>query len=272
MNRLSIDKRCQIIQLLVEGCSMRSAARISGASITTVMKLLVDVGEACYQFQNKTLINLPCTHIQADEIWAFCYCKKKNVPKDKIGFIGYGDTWTWIAIDPISKLVVSWALGARDAEMANIFIADLASRLKYRIQLSTDAFHVYQNIIHSNFGINGIDYSQLEKIYGVKKHALRQQYLGSKKIIISGIPNIKNTSTSHIERQNLTLRMSSRRFTRKTNAYSKKIENMRAALALHFTHYNFCRIHHSLRISPAMQLNVSNRLWNIQDLINLNSN
>ena len=271
MNRLKQEKQVQIISALVEGNSIRATSRMTGAAKGTILKLLADVGKVCSDYQNKVFINLSCKKIQCDEIWAFCYSKDKNVPEDKKGQFGYGDVYTWTAICEDTKLVPSWYIGRRDLESAIIFMNDLASRLNNRVQITTDGLRAYLEAVESAFG-GDVDYSQLVKLYGNKKEKNEVRYsasrcIGAKKNVVSGNP--KSTSTSYVERQNLTMRMSMRRFTRLTNGFSKKVENLEHAIALHFMYYNFCRIHQSLRITPAMKAKVTRKLWEIEDILNL---
>lgn len=272
MNRLSTERRAQIIRCLVEGNSIRSTVRITGAAKNTVTKLLVDVGEACDEYQNETLHNLPCKRIQCDEIWSFCYAKKKNVPKKYQDKFGYGDVWTFTAIDADTKLVPSWLIGNRDAFTASVFLKDLASRLKNKVQLTSDGHKMYLIGVEDVFGIN-IDYAQLIKIYGTppetEKRYSPPECIETIPKHITGNPNPKHISTSYIERQNLTMRMNIRRFTRLTNGFSKKVENLAHSVALHFMYYNFVRIHKSLSVTPAMEASVTNRLWDIKDIVNL---
>lgn len=266
MNKLPLTKRANIINMLVEGVSLRATSRIADCSINTVTKLLVDVGSACSNYQDEALRNLPCKRIEVDEIWAYCYAKKKNVPKIKKNVEGAGDVWTWTAICADTKLVPSWFVGDRNEVSAKIFIDDLASRLANRIQLTTDGYKLYLEAIANAYHGN-IDYAMLVKVYGDKS-----QCLGSKKSVIVGNPDIKKISTSYVERQNLTMRMSMRRFTRLTNGFSKKIENHAHAVALYFMYYNFGRIHKTLKISPAMEAGVTNKLWSLEDIVNLTNN
>lgn len=272
MNITPIEKRTQIINLLVEGNSMRATSRIADCSINTVTKLLIDVGTACSEYQDRVMRNLTCKLIQCDEIWSFCYCKQKNVSPEHEGVLGHGDVWTWTAIDPISKLVPSFAVGKRTAEYAKVFIDDLASRLAGRVQLTTDGLKVYVNAVEEAFGMD-IDFAQLVKIYGtdgvITSDARRyspSEFTGSEKHVKMGDPDMKQVSTSHVERQNLTMRMSMRRFTRLTNCFSKKVENLEHMVALHFMHYNFVRIHKSLHTTPAMMAGVSDKLWSIAEI------
>jgi IS1 family transposase len=274
MNKLPLQKRIQIIQLLVEGNSMRATSRIADCSINTVTKLLVDVGQACSECQDKTMRNLTCEKIQCDEIWSFCYAKEKNVPEDKKGLFGFGDVYTWTAICAKTKLIPSFFVGKRDAECAKLFINDLASRLNNRVQLTTDGHKAYLEAIENAFGSN-IDYAMLIKLYGEpegresNKRYSSGDFVGTTKTVITGNPDIDNVSTSFVERQNLTMRMSMRRFTRLTNGFSKKIENLEYAVALHFMYYNFARIHKTLRVTPAMKAGISNHVWGIEEIINL---
>jgi IS1 family transposase len=271
MNKLNLQKRAQIIGLLVEGNSMRSVTRLVGCSINTVTKLLVDAGTACAIYQNEVMRDLPCKRIQCDEIWAFCGMKERNVPKEHEGELGYGDVYTWTAICADTKLVPSFLIGRRDSEYAYTFMNDLAGRLKNRVQLTTDGHHAYLNAVASNFG-SEIDYAMLVKVYGatVGKEDQRRysppECTGAEKRRINGNPDIKHVSTSFVERQNLTMRMGMRRFTRLTNAFSKKIDNLEYAVALHFMYYNFGRIHKTLRVTPAMEAGISDHVWTLEEI------
>jgi len=274
MNTLPLQKRVQIINMLVEGASLRATSRVCDVSINTVTKLLVDVGSACMKFHNEKVVGVASERVQCDEIWSFISSKEKNTSlEDKTK--GHGDAWTWTAIDADSKLIVSWYVGNRDAESANIFMKDVASRLTQRIQLTTDGFHSYLKAVEDAFD-DEIDFAQLQKIYGGSEgtHAQERKYssaecTGCKTKIISGEPNEKFISTSYVERQNLTMRMHMRRFTRLTNAFSKKLENHCYAIALYFVYYNFVKIHKSLRVPPAMQAGLIKRLMSIEDIANL---
>src|SRR4030042_456786 len=272
MNKLSIKRRARIIGCLVEGNSLRATARMTDSAKNTVVKLLVDIGQACAEYQNQTLRNLTCKRLQCDEIWSFCYAKEKNVPRDKKGQFGYGDVWTFTAICADSKLIPSWWIGRRDLENATIFMKDLAGRLKNRVQLTTDGHKMYLEAVESAFG-SEVDFSQLIKIYGPSQESeIRYgpaQCIGIEKHKINGNPENKAISTSFVERQNLTMRMNMRRFTRLTNAFSKKVENLACAVALHFMYYNFCRIHQTLRVIPAMEAKVTDHIWDIEDILNL---
>jgi len=265
------------LRALVEGNSIRATVRITGVAKNTVVKLLRDAGRACEQFHNKVMVDLPCQRIQVDEIWSFCYAKQKNVPPKYKGTFGYGDVWTWVAIDPDTKLVPSWLIGGRDAGWGSMFMQDLAKRLKHRIQLTSDGHKAYLIAVASAFG-NNIDYATLVKLYGDEKDRIEHRYspqgnvIGTMLAVIKGNPDPRHISTSFIERQNLTMRMQMRRFTRLTNGFSKKIENLHWAVALHFVHYNFCRIHQVLRMTPAMKAGLSARLWEIDDIVELIEN
>lgn len=272
MNKLTRDKRVQVIAALVEGNSIRSTVRMTGVAKNTVVKLLEEIGSVCAEYQDKTLRNLTCKRIQCDEIWSYCYAKQKNVPKEFEGQFGYGDVWTWTAMEADSKLVVSWLVGLRDSDHAKVFIRDVAERLSNRVQLTTDGLRAYLEAVENAFG-NDVDYAMLIKLYGPES-AGEGRYsppkcIGTRRQSIVGKPAKQNVSTSYIERQNLTMRMSMRRFTRLTNAFSKKIQNLEYAVALHFMYYNFCRIHQTLRISPAMAAGVTDHLWEIEDIIRL---
>jgi IS1 family transposase len=273
MNTLPLHKRKQIIQLLVEGNSLRSCSRIADVSINTVTKVLVDVGRACQEFHDNTVINVKSEKIQCDEIWAFCYAKQKNVKLDMRE--GSGDVWTWTALDADSKLIVSWYVGDREAQSAYYFMNDVANRLANRVQLTTDGHRAYLKAVENAFK-SEIDFAQLVKMYGGSEGTNEQERkyspaicTGCKKTKIIGEPNPEFVSTSFVERSNLTMRMSMRRFTRLTNGFSKKIENHALAVALHMVYYNFCRIHKSLRVTPAMEAGLTKRVMSIEDIANL---
>lgn len=272
MNKLTKDKRVAVISALVEGNSIRATVRMTGIAKNTVVKLLAEVGAVCAEYQDKTLRNLQSKKIQCDEIWSFCYAKQKNVPVNKQGQFGFGDVWTWVAIDPDSKLVLSWLVGLRNARWAKVFMKDIAKRLAHRVQLTTDGHKAYLEAVEEAFGAN-IDYAMLVKLYG-QENAGEARYsppkcIGCLREKLMGKPKNEAISTSMVERQNLTMRMNMRRFTRLTNAFSKKIENLEAAVALHFMYYNFVRIHQTLRVSPAMAAGVTIHLWEISEIIDL---
>jgi IS1 family transposase/predicted HTH domain antitoxin len=264
MNRLSLEKRVSIIQLLVEGNSLRSASRIADVSINSVSKLLVDVGRACLQFHDEKVRGVTSKRIQCDEIWSFVYSKERNKPA---GMEGVGDAWTWTAIDADTKLMVSFLVGQRSAECAHAFMTDVADRLvnKERMQLTTDGLHSYLEAVTENFG-SQIDFAQLVKLYGSKPS---QKGEAIKKTVISGNPDEAHISTSFVERSNLTMRMSMRRFTRSTNAFSKKMENHEYAVALFFVHYNWVRRHASLRVTPAMAAGLTKRFMSLEEIVKM---
>jgi len=273
MNALPIEKRTQIIKLLVEGNSIRAITRIADVSKNTVIKLLVDTGQACQKFHNAQVRNVKSKRVQCDEIWSFCYAKAKNVTQEMRE--GSGDVWTWTALDADSKLIVSWLVGDREATSASEFMYDVADRLSNRVQLTTDGHKAYLIAVEKAFD-NDIDFAQLVKMYGGSEGTSEQEKkyspavcTGCKKTRITGDPHFKFVSTSYVERANLTMRMHMRRFTRLTNAFSKKIENHGYAVALHFVYYNFCKIHTSLSITPAMQAGLTKRVMNIEDIANL---
>ena len=273
MNKLPIEKRTQIIGLLCEGNSLRTASRLSGCSINTVTKLLVDVGTACQKYHEEHVRNLKSKRVECDEIWSFCYAKQQNVPESMQGQFGVGDVWTWTALDSNSKLIISYFIGLRNAEYANIFMQDVASRLSNRVQLTTDGLKAYLEAVEGAFGAD-VDFAQLVKIYGQSPEDKDHRYSpakcnGTKKDKVMGMPNPKYISTSYVERQNLTMRMLMRRFTRLTNAFSKKIENHEHAIALHFMYYNFVRIHKTLRVTPAQAACITMKLWDVEDLVRL---
>jgi IS1 family transposase len=272
MNRLSTEERVQIVSALLEGNSLRAISRMADASINTVSKLLVDLGSACARYQDATFRNLPCKRVQCDEIWSFCYAKAKNVPEEKMGQFAYGDVWTWTAIDADTKLVPSWLVGTRDIPAAHAFISDLASRLRHRVQLTTDGHRPYLSAVEDAFG-GDIDYAVLQKLYGQElggeKRYSPAQCIGCDVRMINGDPSPKHISRSYVERQNLTMRMHIRRFTRLTNAFSKKVENHAHAVALHYMHYNFAKVHQTLSVTPAMEAGVSDHVWSIAEIVEL---
>lgn len=264
-----------ILRCLVEGNSIRAIVRMTGAAKNTVTKLLVDVGMACATYQDKHMRNLPCVRLQCDEIWTFNYCKRKNIPPSKEFDTTVGDVWTWTAICADTKIVPGWWIGGRDAGRATQFMHDLASRLANRIQLTSDGHSDYLNAVDAAFG-NNIDYAMLVKLYGPDgnpdKPELRYspaKVNGTRRRKISGDPDSQHISTSYAERQNLTMRMSIRRFTRLTNAFSKKIENLGHAVALHFMHYNYCRKHQTIAQTPAQAAGIADHQWSIEEIVAL---
>jgi IS1 family transposase len=273
MNRLNNAKRAHVVAALVDGVGINATCRMTNVSKPTVLKLLAELGAACAAHQDRAMRGLRCKRVQVDEIWQFVYAKAKNVPEGKRGTFGYGDVWTWVAIDADTKLVPTWRVGPRDLGTAYDFMHDLADRITTRIQLTTDGFKVYLEAVESAF-YGGLDYAMLTKVYGVDPLADERRYSPAKVLsttteVIRGNPNPKHISTSYVERQNLTMRMSMRRFTRLTNAFSKKLENHSAAIALHYMHYNFGRIHKTLRITPAMAAGVSDHVWSIDEIVGL---
>jgi IS1 family transposase len=264
-----------VIRCLVEGNSIRSTVRMTGVAKNTVAHLLVEVGTACAHFQDAHLTNLTCKRIQCDEIWSFVYCKEKNVPKSSSEHLvdqGIGSVWTWTAIDADTKLVPCWFIDKRDAGCATEFMQDLAGRLAHRVQLTTDGLKVYLHAIYDSFG-SEIDYAVLHKVYGSEQpDAARYSpaiCTGIKKVDMIGEPDKDHVSTSYVERANLTMRMSMRRFTRLTNAFSKKIENHAAAVALYFMWYNFGRVHQTLKMTPAMKAGIAAKPWTVEEILAL---
>ena len=246
---------------------------MTGVAKGTVLKLLCGLGMACAEYQDKALRDLVCRRIQCDEVWAYCYAKEKNVPDRHKGEFGYGDIWTWVALDADSKLVVCWYLGRRDAEDASRFIANLAERLRHKVQLTTDGHRAYLDAVEGAFKFN-VDYAMLVKLYGAPTQEEQRRYspakcIGTHVAVIEGDPDMEKVSTSYVERQNLTMRMSMRRFTRLTNAFSKKAENLACALALHFMHYNFCRVHKTVKMTPAMAAGVADHVWTVGEIVGL---
>jgi IS1 family transposase len=276
MNKLDINKQAQIVKVLCEGNSIRSTARITETAVNTVVKLLKEVGTACLDYQNSTMVNLPCKKLQCDEIWSFVYSKAKNVPAEHENEFGYGDVWTFTAIDADTKLVPSWLVGMRNVDCALDFVNDLKARLANRIQLSTDGHKMYLNAVEKVYG-SEIDYAQLVKLYGqdleTEKRYSPAKCIGTEKQIIQGKPDLKDVSTSYVERQNLSMRMGMRRFTRLTNAFSKKLENHVLAISLYFMHYNFVRPHKTLANpyprTPAMASGLTNHIWTFEEIVKL---
>ena len=276
MNKLNLEKQAQIIKILCEGNSIRSTARITDTAINTVVKLLREVGDACLEYQDNNLRNLSCQRIECDEIWSFCYAKAKNVPRNKQGQLGYGDVWTFVALDADTKLALSWLVGLRELEYAYAFAKDIKERLSNRVQLTTDGHRMYYEAVRNAFG-DDIDYAMLVKYYSNTRDEYGRysppKCTQAKAKLIKGSPDMTRVSTSYIERQNLTMRMSMRRFTRLTNGFSKKIENHIYALALYFMHYNFARPHKSLSklnpTTPAIAMGLSNHVWKIEEIVKL---
>lgn len=276
MNKLGIEKRAQIVRCLVDGNSIRGTVRITGAAKNTVAKLLCDLGAACESAHDSTVRSLRCKRVQCDEIWTFCHSKEKNVSPGNKGKLGHGDAWTWVAIDADTKLAVSYRVDHRDAEAAQEFMLDVAGRVLNKMQLTTDGHRAYLEAVENAFGIENVDYAQLVKMYGPESSSSgpEQRYspgkvTGSKKVAHFGMPDKAHVSTSYIERQNLTMRMSMRRFTRLTNAFSKKIDNLMHAVSIHFFHYNFCRKHQTLKTSPAVAAGLTDHIWTIEEMIGL---
>ncbi len=268
MNKLTNTRRVQVVSALVEGNSIRATVRMTGVAKNTIVKLLADLGRACSDYQDKALRNLPCKRIECDEIWSFVGMKQKNVPEERKGEFGIGDVWTFTAICADSKLVPSWLIGPRDLGTATEFMRDLAGRLASKVQLTTDGLKAYLDAVEDAFGGN-IDFAQLQKIYGADTSVGRYSppvVIGTKTEQVAGTPEPAHVSTSYVERQNLTMRMSMRRFTRLTNGFSKRLENHAHAIALHFMHYNFCRVHQTLRITPAMAAGVTDHIWEIEEV------
>ena len=275
MNRLPTDKRVQILNMLVEGMSMRSVSRVAGVSINTVSKLLVEAGEACAAYHDEAVRDVHARRVQCDEIWSFCYAKEKNVARAKAAPKGAGDVWTWTAIEADSKLIISWEVGDRTSATANEFMDDLRDRLANRVQLTTDGHRAYLEAVEGAFG-GDVDYAQLIKLYGEpagqKGHERKyspSECTGTRKRRVEGSPDPAYVSTSYVERQNLTMQMQMRRFTRLTCAFSKKFENHMHMVALYTVWHNFIRIHKSLRVTPAMEAGLSKTLWDMDDLVRI---
>ena len=276
MNKLPIAKRVQILSMLCEGSSMRSVSRVCDVSINTVAKLLADAGTFCLAFHDERVRNLTSKRVQCDEIWSFVYAKNKNVVDAKAPPKGAGDVWTWTAIDADTKLICSWAVGQRDAYWAGAFLDDLKQRLTSRVQLTTDGHKAYLTAVEDVFGNTDIDFAQLVKLYGDVPGGNKEERkysppacIGAKKTPVVGSPDPAHISTSYVERQNLTMRMSMKRFTRLSNAFSKKLANHRHAISLYFTFYNWTRIHKTLRVTPAMAAGLTDHLWSMEEIIGL---
>ncbi len=280
-NRLSTEQRARIIGCLVEGMSIRATVRVTGAAKNTIVKLLVDLGQACAEYQDAALVDLPCTRIQCDEIWSYCYAKQKNVPEEHQDTFGYGDVWTWTALCADTKLVPSWLVGERTVDDAMVFMHDLRNRLANRVQLTTDGHKPYLQAVESAFGAD-VDYAMLIKLYGEPEGGGNERRYspavctGTDKRVITGNPDEAKVSTSYVERQNLTMRMGMRRFTRLTNGFSKKVENLAHAVSLHYMHYNFARPHktltkanHGYLTTPAMAAGVADHVWTLTEIAGL---
>ena len=274
MNKLNIQQRQQVVNCLIEGCSIRATVRMTGIAKKTVMRVLVEVGAVCSDYQDQVFRNLPCRRIQLDELWGFNYCKQKNLTEEIASRIpGAGDVWLWVAIDADTKLVPCWRLGDRNAGTALEFVHDLAGRLNNRVQLTSDGHRVYLTAIESAFG-SDVDYAMLVKLYGADRKESTTRYspaqcIGISLAAISGKPDPEHISTSFVERQNWSVRTAMRRYTRLSNGFSHKIENHAAAVALNYFAYNFIKIHRTLRVTPAMAAGVTDRLWDVADLVAL---
>ena len=270
MNTMPLAKRVQVLSMLCEGSSMRSISRVVDCSINTVTKLLEDAGKACAAYHDEHVRGVSAERIQCDEIWAYCYAKAKNVGSAKAAPDGAGDVWTWTALDADSKLIVGYLVGGRDAEYANAFMLDVAERLTRRVQLTTDGHRAYLEAVEGAFGAD-VDYAQLVKMFGAVPDGTRGRYspaecTGIRKTAIEGAPDEKHVSTSYVERQNLTMRMQMKRFTRLSNAFSKKFENHAHMVALYTVWYNFVKLHKKHRMSPAMAAGITDRLWGVEDI------
>jgi IS1 family transposase len=273
MNKLSTVKQTQVIAALVEGMGINSVCRMTGVGKPTVLRLLQNLGKACQSYQDRTLRNLTCRRIRVDEIWSFCFAKDRNLTDELKKQFGYGSVWTWMALDADTKLIPSWLVGERDASYAEKFISDLAGRLSHRVQLTSDGHRPYLEAVWNNFG-HAIDYAMLVKLYNNPPSGNQTRYspgvcCGAKKNRVTGNPDKKYVSTSYSERLNLELRMSNRRFTRLTNAHSKKVENHIYSMAIYTMYYNFVRIHSTLRVTPAMEAGISNHVWSLEEMLQL---
>lgn len=271
MSCLSTAQRVQVVSALVEGNSVRATSRMTGIAKGTILSLLADLGRVCAEYHDEHVRNVAAKHIQCDEIWSFCYGKDKNVSEEKKA-AGAGSLWTWTALDADSKLIVSYLCGGRDAAWARSFMEDVASRLTTRVQITTDGHRAYVEAVEGAFGMD-VDYAMLIKLYG-SPAAPDTRYspgvcIGTETVFVTGKPDPNHVSTSYVERQNLTMRMSMRRFTRLTNGFSKKLENHEHMLAIYFLYYNFCRVHQTLRVTPAMEAGLSNHVWTIEEMVKL---
>ena len=270
MNRLSTDARSRVLACLCEGVSQRATVRLTGVAKGTVARLAVELGRACERFADRVMVNLPCERIQCDEIWAFVGCKERQKKSAKLEHPG--DVWTWVAIDPETKLIPRWFVGDRSADSAYKFLRSLSPRLAKRVQLTTDGHSAYLIAVEAAWCMQHIDYAMLVKLYGnttAEGKYSPGEVIGTRKEIISGSPDETLVCTSHVERSNLTMRMQMRRFTRLTNAFSKKFENHRLACAVHFIHYNFCRVHQTLRVTPAMAAGLADHVWSLAEMVGL---
>lgn len=272
MNKLSNERRAQGIGALIEGNSIRSTVRMTGVCKDAVTKLIRDMGDACAQHHNAAVRGVAAQRVQCDEVWSFCYAKAKNAPDAKQKGIWAGDVWTWTAIDADSKLVISYLCGERNAAWGNSFMEDLASRVATRIQITTDGHKVYAEAVEGAFGLN-VDYAMLIKLYGAPEY-FDSRYspprcIGIRTAVLSGNPDSEHISTSYVERQNLSLRMSVRRFTRLTNAFSKSYENHCHMVAIYYSYYNFCRVHQTLRVTPGMEAGLADHVWSLEELVSL---
>lgn len=272
MNKLTLEERARVIRCLVEGNSIRATCRMTGAAKGTVIKLLEDVGAACKRYHDQHVFMLESKRVQVDEIWSFCYAKEKNIPEDLQGVFGVGDVWTWTALCADTKLIIGYRVDRRDDMAARHFLEDLCKRLANRVQLTTDGLRSYLSAVPHAFG-NQIDYGIIKKIYANNQAAGESasryspgQCCGAKRRKVIGNPDKKHIATAHVERQNLTMRMSMRRFTRLTNAFSKKVENLGYAVALHFMFYNYGRIHQTLRVTPAMEARLTDHVWSLEEI------
>lgn len=272
MNRLPTEDRVRILRSLCEGCSLRSTSRMVGVSINTVTKLLIEAGCACSRYQRDTMLNLPCKSLQLDEIWGFVYAKEKNVPTLKKPQSGAGSIWTWVALCSTTKVVPCWLVGPRDGPAASRFVCDLATRLRNRVQITTDGLRAYVQAMEDGFG-GEVDHAILVKLYGDEARDEARysppECVGCQKSVGTGAPVLSAASTSHVERQNLTLRMRNRRLTRLTNAFSKKVTNLEHSIALHFFAYNFITFHKTLKMPPAMKAGVAKEPWTYEQLVEL---
>ena len=273
MNQLTTAERAQVVAALVEGNSINSTVRMTGISKPTILKLIRDLGEACQRFHDNRVRGLTCRRLECDEVWAFVHTKEKNVPAAKRGEVGYGDTWTWTAIDADTKLMVGWLIsGNRDKHNANAFMADVGERLTHRVQLTTDGLRSYLDAVYNVFG-NDVDHAVIVKHYGDDKGGWGRysppEVTGIEKTVHCGTPDMDKVSTSFVERSNLTVRMSMRRYTRLTNGFSKKLANHEHMTAIFFTYYNWCRKHMTLGTTPAIAAGLTTRVWGLSDLIAL---